>query len=261
MDTITRPSTAKVTPTSETFLPSKHHARKQIIPTRKFAESSTSPPPTTYRLSPATSKPNDGKLSKTSRSAAGHPQKRKSTIHDFAFIENLSRNSRESAPSPEPSPPLGTRVKGAKITATSSMDSTALNKGSRALTSKKETKQQIKDIPAKFTRSKGKVDIAQLPVTNKAMTAKAFPKAKYAPKLAGSGMTRTKISKPKDTKEVAKTNGHPKAVAPATSQTTVAQSTVLVPSNFKPKKRLVAEWFIHILVADISQDSFCKTVE
>jgi hypothetical protein len=112
-----------------------------------------------------------------------------------------------------------------------------------------------------LTQSKGKVDIAQFPVTNKVMTAKAFPKAKYAPKMAESGMRRTKVSKPRDTKEVAKTNGHPKAVAPATSQTILAQPTVLVPSNSKPKKRLATEWFIHILVADISQDSFCKTVQ
>ena len=147
-------------------------------------------------------------------------------------------------------------MKGTKTTATSSMAPTILNKRSLALTSKKETKHKRKGVP-----SKGKIDVAQFPATNKAMTAKAFPKAKYAPKVVKSGMARPKVSKPKDTQDVAQTNGYPKAAAPSTSQTTVAQPTVLVPSNSKPKKRLVTEWLIHILVADISQVGFCKTIQ
>ena len=239
-DTIAYPFVATATPTSGTLLPSKPHARKQIIPTHKFAESSTSLLPPTYRCSAAAAKPNDRTWSKTSRTVTSFIPERKSTINDLAIVRNLSRNSRESAPSPEPSPPLGTREKGTrpvmKTAATSSIVSTALNKRSRVHTSEKETKQQTEDAPAKSTHSKGKPDIDRPPATNKAMAAKAITKAKHVHRVAESGVTKTKANK------------HPKAAATTTSQTTTAQTTTgqtmtaqtttNVTSNSKPKKRL-----------------------
>ena len=243
-DTIAYPFIAKATPTGGTFLPNKPHARKQVIPTRKFAESSTSLPPPTYRSSAAATKPNDGKWSKTSRTVTVFIPERKSTINDLAIVRNLSRNSRESAPSPEPSPPLGTRGKGTRrvmktAAAASSMVSTALNKRSRVHTSEKETKQQTAHVPAKSTRSKGKSDIDRPPATNKAMTAKAITKVKHTHRVAESGVTKTKA------------NEHPKAAASTTAQTataqttaaqtTTAQTTIAQPTtnyNSKPKKRL-----------------------
>jgi len=241
-DMTVSPLLAKATPTSSTILQSKTHVRKQIIPIRSLAESSTNSPPSTYQSSTTATKPNDGKLSKASRIVPVYLPERKNTINDLAFARNLSRNLRESAPSPEPSPPLGMKEKGArsvvKNAAASSMVSTALNKRSRALTSKKEAKQHTEDVTAKSTWSKCKLDIARPLAANKIMTAKTFPKAKHGPKVAESGVTETKDSEQKATPVVTKSNIYPKAAAPMTRQTIDTQPTTIVPSNSKPKKRL-----------------------
>src|SRR5579871_1994348 len=108
----------KPTPISGTFLPSKTHVKKQIIPTRKLTDFSTNPPSPTQLYSATATKLKEEKSPKTSRTILGYLPKRKSTINDLAFAKNLSRNLRENAPSPEPSlppsPPLGTREKGAR---------------------------------------------------------------------------------------------------------------------------------------------------
>lgn len=231
----------KAMPTSGTSLLSKPHTRKKIMPSRRLAESSTIPSPPTYRYSAAEAKPNDGKLSKMSRTKSGYLPARMNTVNDLAFVRNLSRNIRESAPSPEPSPPLGMKEKGGrtvvKNVAASSTLSTVLNTRSHALRSKKETKQHTEGLPTKSVRSKGKTDIARPFAANKIMTAKAFPKTKYAPSVAESRETKVKASKPNATPEVVKSNLHPKAAAPLTGKITVMQPTAIVSSISKPKKR------------------------
>lgn len=206
VDATSFPLTVNDTPTRGTFLPSK-----------------TGP------------KPNGGKSSKKPISVLNSLPEHKSRINELAFVKSMSRDTRESAPSPEPTPPLGTRKRGARpvrTTAATSRASTALNKTTtHAVGSKIDTKQGAEDVPAKFTRSKGEVDVVRLPATNKAKTTKALPKVKSAPKVVNSMVAKTNVSKPKAPKV------NPKATPP--EEPTDTQPIAVVPSNSKPKKRLV----------------------